>query len=162
MASQSAVINIGFTRTSVARKNGVASAALQCGALEAANNYAGGTGLLASARSKYKLPSINVPFSRLPDGTPLYVDAAWYRIFDYVVNTQLGGINGPTLGDITMTVDSTRSSAIEAQNAVSVVAQTVNANASTLAATVEVAQTSALPGAAQIHPPVYTSRGIQP
>lgn len=162
MASQSATLSVGFAQSCVGKKSGAAVASLQCGALESANRYTGGSGLLASNRNKYKLPSANVPFGTVqPDGSVM-VNPNWYRVLDYVVNTQLGGLTGPTLGDITTTVDATRSSAIDAQNAVSVVAQTVNANANALAATVQVSQTNALTGASQIPRVTYTNRGVQP
>jgi hypothetical protein len=161
MATQTASISIGFTRSGVSKKQGAAVAVLQCGTLEAANQYAGGSGLLSRTRNKYKLPSSRVPFGDVqPDGS-VVVRKDWYDVLNYVFNTQLGGITGPTLGDITETVSSSSAAAIDAQNAVSVVAQTVNANASTLAATVQVSQASALPGAAQIEPPVYTTKGVQ-
>lgn len=162
MASQSAIISIGFSRSVTAAKGGAGSASLQCGALQYANAYLGGSGLIARPRATYKLPSAQVPFARLPDGTPLYLERSWYDALNYVCNTQLGGITGPSLSDITTTVDSTRSSAIDAQNAVSVVAQTVNANADTLAATVQVAQTNSLSGSTQIPPVTFTRHGIEP
>lgn len=162
MATQTASIVIGFSQSSTAKKAGAATATMQCGTLEAANQYAGGSGLLSRQRNRYKLPSLQVPFARLPDGTPLYVEKPWYDALNYVINTQLGGIAGPSLSDITTTVDSTRSSAIDAQNAVSVVAQTVNANAQSLAATVQVSQASSLPGSSQIPKPIYTNKGVQP
>lgn len=162
MTSRTAIISIGFTQSSVARKAGTAVAAMQCGTLEAANQYAGGAGLLSRSRNKLKLPSPHVPIGRTqPDGTVL-IDRGWYDVFNYVFNTQLGGITGPTLGDITTTVASSSTAAIDAQNAVSGVAQTVNANAAVLQATVQVSQAAALPGSSQIHPPTYTTRGVQP
>lgn len=162
MATETATISIGFTQSGVAKKAGAASAVVTAGALQSANKYTGGSSLLGSSLAKSRLPSASLPFGKaLPDGTVM-VDPVWYRFLDYIVNTQLGGPTGPTLGDITTTVDSTRSSAIAAQNAVSVVAQTVNANASTLAATVQVSQAAALPGASQIQPPTYTTKGVQP
>ncbi len=160
MATETAVISIGFTQSGVAKKAATATANLQCGALESANNYAGGSGLISSNVAKTRLPQAQLPLGRVqPDGTVL-MDPTWYRFLDYIANVQLGGITGPTLGDISTTVDSTRSSAIAAQTSVSQVAQTVNANASTLAATVQVAQTSALPGATQIPPVAYTPKGV--
>lgn len=161
MASQSAIISIGFSQSGVSAKRGAAVATMQCGTLEAANQYAGGSGLLARTRNKYQLPPARTPFGDVqPDGS-VVIRKNWYDVLNYVFNGQLGGIAGPTLSDITDTVSSSSSAAIDAQNAVSVVAQTVNANASTLAATVQVSQAAALPGAAQIHPPVYTEKGVQ-
>ena len=162
MASQTASISIGFTQAGSAKKAGSAVAVLQCGLTEAANQYAGGSGLISSDVATGTLPKAHIPFARLPDGTPIYVDPVWYPLLDYVVNTQLGGPTGPTLSDISDTVSSTRSSAIDAQNAVSVVSQTVNANADALAATVQVAQANALSGASQIPPVTHTSRGVVP
>lgn len=162
MASQSAIISVGFTQSGTAKKAGTASAALLCGALESANNYAGGSGLLSANLAKTKLPQAQLPLGRvMADGTVL-IDPTWYRFLDYIANVQLGGPTGPTMGDISSTLGSTRNSAISAENAVSVVAQTVNANASSLAATVQVAQTNNLSGSTQIPKPVYTQRGIQP
>lgn len=162
MATQTASIVIGFSQSSTAKKAGAATATMQCGTLEAANQYAGGSGLLSRQRNRYKLPSAHVPFGRLQKDGSILIEPAWYDAFNYVINTQLGGIAGPSLSDITTTVDSTRSSAIDAQNAVSVVAQTVNANAQSLAATVQVSQASSLPGSSQIPKPIYTTKGVQP
>ena len=160
MATETATISCGFTQSGMSKKAGSATAVVQAGALESANQYAGGSGLLSATLNKGRLRSASLPFGRAqPDGSVM-VDPVWYRFLDYIVNTQLGGPTGPTLGDLTATVDSTRSSAIAAQTSVSQVAQTVNANASALAATVQVAQTSALPGATQIPPVVYTPRGV--
>lgn len=163
MVSQVASISVGFVQSGVARKGGSASATMLCGTLESANQYAGGSGLLDGQNTaRTKLPQARQPIGRVqPDGSVL-MDATWYRLFDYIVNTQLGGIQGPKLSDITDTVASSSTAAIDAQNAVSIVAQTVNANASTLAATVQVSQAAALPGASQIHPPTYTTKGVQP
>jgi len=162
MATETATINIGFTQAGTAKKAGTATASLQSGATEAANNYAGGSGLISSSVAKTKLPQAQLPLGRVqPDGT-VVMDPTWYRFLDYIANVQLGGVTGPTMGDLSATVDSTRSSAINAQNAVSVVAQTVNANAASLAATVQVSQTAALPGATQIPKVTYTNRGVQP
>ncbi|GAC1664565.1 MAG: hypothetical protein PVS3B2_00370 [Candidatus Dormibacteraceae bacterium] len=161
MATESAVISCGFTQSGASKKAGSATAVVQAGATQSANQYAGGSGLISSDVAAGALPKAHIPFGRVrPDGT-VEVDPVWYRFLDYVVNTQLGGPTGPTLGDISDTVESTRSSAINAQNAVSVVAQTVNANASALAATVQVAQTNNLSGAKQIPAISYTVKGIQ-
>lgn len=161
MATESAVLSCGFTQSSASKKAGSASAVVQTGAIESANQYAGGSGLLSASLNKGRLPSASLPFGRVQSDGSVMVDPVWYRFLDYIVNTQLGGPTGPTLGDLTATVDSTRSSAINAQNAVSVVAQTVNANASALAATVQVAQTNNLSGATQIPAISYTVKGIQ-
>ena len=161
MPSQSAVINIGFSRSSASKKAAVAMATVQCGTLEAANQYTGGSGLISRDRHRYKLPSARVPFGDVQQDGSVLVRKEWYDALNYVINTQLGGINGPSLGDITTTVESSSLAAIDAQNAVSVVAQTVNANAQVLQATVQVSQNSSLPGASQIPRPVYTEKGIQ-
>ncbi len=162
MASETATLSCGFTQSGTSKKAGTAMAVVQCGATQAANQYAGGSGLISTEAAAGSLPKANVPFGRVrPDGT-VEVDPVWYRLLDYVINTQLGGPTGPKMSDITATVDSTRTSAIAAQNAVSVVSQTVNANATTLAAAVQVSQTAALPGASQIPPVTYTARGVNP
>jgi hypothetical protein len=162
MATQSASIAFGFMRSVTAKKQGAATATIQCGLLEAANQYAGGSGLLSRTRIKYQLPSIRVPFGDVQDDGTVLVRKDWYDVMNYVFNGQLGGINGPTLSDITTTVSSSSTAAIDAQNAVSVVAQTVNANATALQATVQVSQAASLPGATQIPHPIFTNKGIQP
>lgn len=160
MTTQTASIILGFSRSVVGKKGGAAAATVQCGTLESANQYAGGSGLISRDRHRYKMPSARVPFGDVqPDGSVL-VRKEWYDALNYVINTQLGGIAGPSLSDITTTVSSSSAAAIDAQNAVSVVAQAVNANASTLQATVQVSQAGALPGADQIPEPVFTTRGI--
>ena len=160
MASQSASIIFGFARSVTAKKRGYATATIQCGLLEAANQYMGGSGLISTDTVRSHFPSQRIPVAWF-QGQPIYMDVTWYRFFDYIVNTQLGGFNGPKLSDITDTVSSSSTAAIDAQNAVSIVAQTVNANADALAATVQVSQAAALPGATQIPQPVYTERGVQ-
>lgn len=162
MATRSAIISCGFTQSGTSSKAGSAAAVMECGATQAANQYAGGSGLISSDVAAGTLPKAHVSFGRVRSDGTVEVDPVWYRFLDYVVNTQLGGPTGPTLSDITDTVSSTRSSAIDAQNAVSVVAQTVNANADTLAATVQVAQTNSLTGATQIPKVTYTTKGVQP
>lgn len=161
MATQSAIISIGFSQSGTAMKAGSAVATVQCGTLEAANQYMGGNGLIAADTLRSHFPSQRIPVAWFK-GEPIYMDLTWYRFFDYIVNTQLGGFNGPKLSDITDTVASSSTAAIDAQNAVSIVAQTVNANADALAATVQVSQAAALPGATQIPNPTYTTRGVQP
>jgi len=159
MATQTAMISIGLTMSAVSKKSGRGTAQLQCGALEAATNYTGGSGLISRNRIATQLPPARVPLGRLQeDGVTIVIEKAWYDALDYVFNRQLGGIAGPSLSDITTTVDSTRTSAIDAQTAVSQVAATVNANAEALSATVQVTQNSSLPGATQI-PPVVRAKG---
>lgn len=166
MTSRSAVISVGLSIANTTAKHGVASAVLTTGALEYANPYSGGTTVTTdTSLLRTKLPLAELPLGRVAKDGSVLIDPTWYRFLDFVSNVQLGGPTAPTIADLSTATVSTRTQAIAAQTAVASVSQQVNSNAQTLGAVVQVAQTSSLPGAAQIPPVVYTEpnrKGVQP
>ncbi len=87
---------------------------------------------------------------------PVFIDTqSWFQFFDYVVNTLLGGPSAPTLADVTTAVTTASAQSASSAATVTAVSQQVQANAESLAATVQVAVNNSLTGAAQI-PPVQT------
>jgi hypothetical protein len=74
----------------------------------------------------------------------------WRRFWEYAFNERLGGINGPSMGEVQANVVETKAAAVQAVVASAAVETVVIANAEALAATVQVAQSSSLDGADQI------------
>lgn len=83
-------------------------------------------------------------------------DPTWYRFFDFFVNVFLGGTNGRTLTDIINSITSVQEAAMTAEMRSILVEQQTQANAQSLAATIEVVTNNALVGAEQI-PPASTT-----
>lgn len=164
MASQTASISIGVVLGNTSRKNGAATAQIVTGALEQPQPYSGGTGITqsaAAANQKLQLPTNQFIGTVEKDGR-VRMSQDWFRFFHDLFEQRLGGTQGDSIPDISTTVVSTREQAIAAQNGVSVVSQQVDANAQTLAATVQVAQTNSLAGSSQIPPVVYSvQKGVQ-
>ena len=160
MASETASIQIGITFGNVSKKGGIASAQIITAALEQPQPYSGGTGIQQSANAanqKLQLPSSQYIGTVQPDGRVL-ISPDWFRFLHDLFEERLGGAQGDSIPDISTAVVSTRDQAIAATNGVSSVTQQVNANAQTLAATVQVAQNNSLTGATQIPPVVYSSK----
>ena len=161
MASESASISLGVVLGNTSMKHGSASAAMITGALEDAQPYSGGSGVVQSSDGenlRSKLPRAEVPLGTLSqDGKTVFINPYWYRFFDFVANVQLGGPDAPTVTDLSSATISTRQQAIDATTAVASVSTQVDANAQALAATVQVAQSNALSGASQIPPVVFTA-----
>jgi hypothetical protein len=159
MATQVALISIGVSMASSARKNGAASATIVTALLEQPQPYSGGTGISQSASSsnkKLQLPTTQVIGKVNADGT-VTISKDWFRFFHDQFEQRLGGTQGDSIPDITSTVVDTRAQAINAVTAVSSVSQQVDANAQALGAVVQVTQTNSLAGAKQIPPVVYNS-----
>jgi len=157
MASRSAVINLGVALNNTSMKGAGSVAIIWLGATQSAQPFAGGSGLIGTqSLLRTRLPSAQVPIGAMADGSPIYMNPTWYRFFDFIANVQLGGPQGPSVTDLSTTVVSTRSDAIQAQQSVSALTQQTVANAQALGAVVQVTQTSSLPGASQIPPVVYT------
>lgn len=160
MASETASIQIGVSFANTSRKNGAASAQIVTAALEQPQPYSGGTGVQQSANAanqKLQLPSSQFIGTVQADGRVM-ISPDWFRFLHDMFEQRLGGSQGDSIPDISTAVVSTRDQAIAATNGVSSVSQQVNANAQTLAATVQVAQNNSLAGAAQIPPVVYSSK----
>jgi len=81
------------------------------------------------------------------DGT---MNDEWYRFFNYVANTKLGGASSATLPDIAATVTEAQVNATTAATTVAGVTQQVANNAEALSAVREVAVNNSLSGATQI------------
>ncbi len=158
MATETASISLGVFLGNTSKKGGAASAQITTGALEQPMPYSGGTGVQQSANAanqKLQLPNTMTIGKTMPDGT-VQIDPNWWRFLHDLFEQRLGGSQGDSIPDLTTTVVDTRTQAIAAVTGVSAVSQQVNANAQTLAATVQVAQTNSLTGASQIPPVIYS------
>lgn len=89
----------------------------------------------------------------MPDGS---MAIEWYRFFDYLVNTFLGGPDAPTMGDVIAEIERQIAAARLLEARTLAIAQQAQANAESLSAAVQVIQNNALTGAAQIPPPQTT------
>lgn len=158
MATETASISLGVFLGNTSKKGGAASAQITTGALEQPLPYSGGTGVQQSANAanqKLQLPNTMTIGKTMPDGT-VQIDPNWWRFLHDLFEQRLGGSQGDSIPDLTTTVVDTRTQAIAAVTGVSAISQQVNANAQTLAATVQVAQTNSLTGASQIPPVIYS------
>lgn len=158
MASETASIQIGVTLSNTSKKTGAQSAQIIAGALEQTQPYSGGSGVIQSANSRVKIqiPHVSQTFGRVnADGT-VTIGKDWYRFLQDFFN-KMGGPQGASIDDLSTTVVETRAQAITATNGVASVSQQVDANAQSLAATVQVAQNNSLAGSSQIPPVVYSS-----
>ena len=158
MATETASISLGVFLGNTSKKGGAASAQITTEALEQPMPYSGGTGVQQSANAanqKLQLPNTMTIGKTMPDGT-VQIDPNWWRFLHDLFEQRLGGSQGDSIPDLTTTVVDTRTQAIAAVTGVSAVSQQVNANAQTLAATVQVAQTNSLTGASQIPPVIYS------
>ena len=87
---------------------------------------------------------------------PVYLDPSWERFLRFQHEIKLGGDTGFTLPDVAASVEESQSTAQSSAVAVAAYSQQAATNAEALAATVQVLQNNAIPGATQI-PPVDTS-----
>jgi hypothetical protein len=87
-----------------------------------------------------------------------YITQPWYRFFDYLLNTKLGGIAAPSITDVSDSIASVQDATSSVVNTVVSVTEMATQNAAALDTVREVAQTAALPGADQI-PSVSRSPG---
>lgn len=158
MATETASISIGVVLGNTSKKGGAATAQIVTAALEQPQPYSGGVGINVSsesAKEQLQIPQ-SMTVGTLPDGTPVTMSPEWFRFWSVMFNQRLGGPQGDSIPDITTTVVSTRTQAIAATNGVAAVSQQVDANAQSLAATVQVAKNNSLAGAAQIPPVIYS------
>lgn len=159
MASQTASISIGVVLANSSRKNGSATATITTGALQQPQNYSGGTGVAKSAGNiKLQMPQTLTIGTLAEDGKTVNLTPIWFKFLSLLFNERLGGPQGASIPDLSTSVVTTRAQAVTATNAVALVGQQVNANAQSLGAVVQVAQTNSLSGATQIPPVVYSSK----
>lgn len=92
-----------------------------------------------------------------PTGQSVKVNPDWMRHFADLGQRKLGGATFPTVPDITEIFQLSQSNATAISQIQTALEQMVNANAQSLAALLQVVQTAALAGAAQI-PPVVLAR----
>lgn len=117
-------------------------------------------GITASANLsglKAWLPPAHVPVVK-QDGL---MAEQWYRFFNYLANTKLGGPNSSTLPDIATTVVTASERAAVVEVVTAGLTQQTAQNAEALATTVEVVQNNSLTGASAI-PPVQRTSGMLP
>jgi len=159
MASESASILIGVTLGNTSKKGGSASAQIVTGALEQPQPYSGGSGVIQSSNAavKVQIPHVSQIFGRVNDDGTVSISKDWYRFLHDFFN-KMGGPQGASIDDLSTTVVATREQAIVATNGVAAVSQQVDANAQSLAVTVQVAQNNSLAGSSQIPPVTYSSR----
>lgn len=101
----------------------------------------------AQATGKAWLPPETVPWFDPKTGRPTREFA---RCMDYLMNTRMGGINGPSMTEVVTNVAESKQQAAQAVTQASAVEELAVANAEALKATVQVTQNSALDGAEQI------------
>jgi hypothetical protein len=86
------------------------------------------------------------------------INPSWYRFLEYMFNKKLGGAAGPSMADLTATVESSQQAVTQTIEKVTAVSEAVTQNAQVLQATVEVAQNNSLSGSSNIPAPrTYTS-----
>ncbi len=118
--------------------------------------------LSASTTKKNWKPSSVHPIGRTSDGKEVFLDPAWSRYFSDLGGRKLGGALFPTLPDVTEIFALTNNNAVEiSQIQVALEAQ-AKANAQSIAAILEVINTAALAGAAQVPPPVLVRQETTP
>lgn len=97
------------------------------------------------------LPSIRQPIGYTdPRDGKFYCDPIWYRAFEYLFETRLGGRGAPSVPDVVSTVTATQATAAAASATVTEIAQQTQANAEALFVVREVVQGGGLDGAEQI------------
>lgn len=101
----------------------------------------------AKQNAKAWLPPRHIPVTDAATGL---MTEEWYRYHEYMANQRMGGINGPSMGEVQTNVVETKAAAVQAVVAASAISEVVVANAEALKATVEVTQTNALSGSDQI------------
>lgn len=159
MATETASISVGVVMGCTTKKGATATAQIVAGALDQPQPYSGGTGIQQSASAanqKLQLPTTMI--IGYVDGKPVQMNPDWFRFLHDLFIERMGGPQGDSIPDISTTVVDTRAQAISATNGVAAVTQQVNANAQSLAATVQVAQNNSLAGSSQIPPVVYSSK----
>ena len=89
------------------------------------------------------LPPARQPIA-YEDRGRLLVNPTWYRFFWFLCEVKLGGIDGPTVPDVSAAVDATVATSSTASATANAVAQQASQNAASLAATVDVARNNSL------------------
>ncbi|MGL4649955.1 MAG: hypothetical protein ACRC1H_11145, partial [Caldilineaceae bacterium] len=77
-------------------------------------------------------------------------DPAWYRFFEYIAETRLGGKQGPAIPAIATVVNEVQATAAASSTVVTELQQQTQANAESLSVVREVAINNSLTGAGQI------------
>lgn len=81
-----------------------------------------------------------------------FCDPTWYRFFEYLAETRLGGKTGPTITSVVQTLTDTQTTAAAATSTVAELQQQTQANAESLYVVRSVAKLNLLDGAEQIPP----------
>lgn len=79
-----------------------------------------------------------------------YCDPSWYRFFEYISETRLGGKQGPSISSVVTVVTDVQTTAAASTTAVTELQQQTQTNAEALAVVREVAVNNSLTGAGQI------------
>lgn len=99
------------------------------------------------------LPSVQVPLGYVNmngQKLPVYIEAATWYAFMQEIARRFGGRLGLSIPDLAVTVEQTQVTAVQAGQQLAAATQQSQANAEALAVSVQVIQSSALPGATQI------------
>ena len=108
------------------------------------------SGVGASTGELAWLPPARQPIA-VPDGRGGFnCDPAWYRFFEYISETRLGGKQGPSLPTVAAVVNDVQATAAASTTAVTELQQQTQANAESLSVVREVAINNSLTGAGQI------------
>ena len=108
------------------------------------------------------LPPARQPIGIDANGVSVLCDPRWYRFFQWFTE-KMGGADGPSILDISTTVQVAQSQSASASLTVNGLTQQAVTNAEALSATIQVVQNNSIPGATQIPPvmlnPVVTGDG---
>lgn len=115
------------------------------------------TSLTHSGSKKNWKPHALQRVGKTASGEEVLIDPAWNRFQGDIANRKLGGATFPTVPDITEIFNLSQSNATAISQIQTALEQMVNANAQSLATLLQVVQTAALAGAAQV-PPVVLAR----
>lgn len=106
-------------------------------------------GSVSGIVSRRWLPDNNVPIADPKTGLP---NAAWYRFFDEISANRLGGIDGPTIAQVSSVASSASDTVAAVASVQSAIVQVVNTNAAATIAQTQVLVASDADGSAQIPP----------
>jgi len=151
MATRAAVSAMGL-RSECARSM-VRSAASALGLSASCNPYGSVNFSRAAAAPGYALPGPRMPLGYVVvngQRLPVEIDPAYWRLFRHMWDDRLGGMSGPSMGEVQTNVEATKAQAVNAVVTAAAVEQLATTNAEALKATVQVAQNAGLAGASNI------------
>lgn len=157
MASTGAILYIRPRFSAATVAHGVTGAVVAISSRVSSGKYSStviGAGTTSRNRKAMR-PDNSVPFMQ-KNGDGWINNPAWSQWFQYVEQTFLNMLSGPTLPDVADYVTAGQAQAIATSVVQSALSQQANANAQSILTMREVVQTAALPGAVAIPPPQLT------